>query len=45
MPGKMSDSGTMPEKVMKFECDAGEDEESGHDSEKDNEIRESIEEG
>ena len=27
MPGKMSDPGTMPEKIMKFRGDAGEDEE------------------
>ena len=45
MPGKMSDSGTMLKKVMQFERDAGEDEESRHDSEKDNEIRESTGEG
>ena len=34
MPGKMSDSGTMPEKIMESECDAGEDEESEHDARK-----------
>ena len=38
MPGKMSDPGTMPEKTMKSGGDAGEDEESEHDAEKDNEI-------
>ena len=27
MPGKMSDPGTIPEKIMKFGGDAGEDEE------------------
>ena len=27
MPGKMSDSGIMLEKIMKSRCDAGEDEE------------------
>ena len=41
MPGKMSDPGTVPEKIMKFEGNAGEDEESGHDAGKDNELQES----
>ena len=45
MPGKMSDLGSMPEKKMKSKGDAGEDEESGHDAEKDNEIRASSREG
>ena len=41
----MSDSGTMPEKIIKSGGDAGEDEESGHDAIKDNEIRASSREG
>ena len=41
----MSDPGTIPEKTLKSRGDAGEDKESGHDAEKDNEIRESFEEG
>ena len=45
MPGKMSDLGTMSEKIMKSERDVREDEESGHDAGKDNEIRASIGEG
>ena len=45
MPGKMSDPSTMPEKIMKFGRDAGEDEESEHDAGKDNEIRASTGEG
>ena len=45
MPGKMSDPGTVPEKTMKFGADVAEDEESGHDVGKDNEIRASSEEG
>ena len=45
MPRKMSDPGTMPEKKMKSEGDAGEDEEFKHDSEKNNEIRASSGEG
>ena len=45
MPGKMSDLGTMLEKIMKSRRDAREDEESGHDARKDNEIRASTEEG
>ena len=45
MPGKMSDPGTMSEKIMKSGSNAGEDEESGHDAKKDNEIRASTGEG
>ena len=45
MLGKKSDPSTMPEKIMKFGGDAGEDEESGHDAGKDNEIRASSGEG
>ena len=45
MPGKMSDQGTMLKKIMKSERNAGEDEESEHDAEKDNEIRVSTGEG
>ena len=41
----MSDLGIMPEKTMKSGGDAEEDEESGHDAGKDNEIRVSSEEG
>ena len=45
MPGKMGDPGTMSEKIMKSGRDAVEDEESGHDAKKDNEIRASNGEG
>ena len=34
MPGKMSDLGSMAEKIIKSEGDAREDEESGHALEK-----------
>ena len=42
MLGKMSDQGTMLEKIMKSRRDAAENKESGHDAEKDNEIRASV---
>ena len=45
MPGKMSDLGTMSEKIMKSGCVVGEDEEFEDDAGKDNEIRASTGEG
>ena len=45
MPWKMSNPGTISKKIMKSRGDEGEDEESGHDAEKDNEIRASSGKG
>ena len=45
MLGKMSYPVTIPEKIMKFWHDTGEDEESRHDAGKDKEIRASTGEG